>query len=359
MKRRAIVIFLIVVGALMAGYGTAYVASEDVRYITRAGFEQTHILQARRPISKILADPKTDAATRGSLELVLAARDFAAQLDFEAKDTYTTYADVGRDTLLVVLSASPKNCLCPYTWKYPIVGRIPYKGSFDPAMARKEAGQLDAMGYDTYLRPAAAFSTLGWFNDPLLSTAMTRDSVELAALVLHEIAHNTLYVKSATPFNESFAQLAGYRGAEAFFRSRGEPEAADKAAARWEDEVVLSGYYTALAARLDSLYESTPDSAALAAGRATIAAWAREQLQGPIAQQLRSYRIGRISERPINNAQIIAARIYRTRLDLFDRWYQKEGRDVKQAVKDLKAQLDGVTGDSAFAVLEQAVNGEQ
>jgi len=359
MKRRAIVIFLIVVGALMAGYGTAYVASEDVRYITRAGFEQTHILQARRPISKILADPKTDAATRGSLELVLAARDFAAQLDFEAKDTYTTYADVGRDTLLVVLSASPKNCLCPYTWKYPIVGRIPYKGFFDPAMARKEAGQLDAMGYDTYLRPAAAFSTLGWFNDPLLSTAMTRDSVELAALVLHEIAHNTLYVKSATPFNESFAQLAGYRGAEAFFRSSGEPEAADKAAARWEDEVILSGYYTALAARLDSLYESTPDSAALAAGRATIAAWAREQLQGPIAQQLRSYRVGRISERPINNAQIIAARIYRTRLDLFDRWYQKEGRDVKQAVKDLKAQLDGVTGDSAFAVLEQAVNGEQ
>ena len=359
MKRRAIVIFLIVVGALMAGYGTAYVASEDVRYITRAGFEQTHILQARRPISKILADPKTDAATRGSLELVLAARDFAAQLDFEAKDTYTTYSDIKRDTLLVVLSASPKNCLCPYTWKYPIVGRIPYKGFFDPAMARKEAGQLDAMGYDTYLRPAAAFSTLGWFNDPLLSTAMTRDSVELAALVLHEIAHNTLYVKSATPFNESFAQLAGYRGAEAFFRSRGEPEAADKAAARWEDEVVLSGYYTALAARLDSLYQSTPDSAALAAGRATIAAWAREQLQGPIAQQLRSYRVGRISERPINNAQIIAARIYRTRLDLFDRWYQKEGRDVKQAVKDLKAQLDGVTGDSAFAVLEQAVNGEQ
>jgi len=355
MKRRAIVIFLIVVGALMAGYGTAYVASEDVRYITRAGFEQTHILQARRPISKILADPKTDAATRGSLELVLAARDYAAQLDFDAKETYTTYADVGRDTLLVVLSASPKNCLCPYTWKYPIVGRIPYKGFFDPEMARKETSKLDAMGYDTYLRPAAAFSTLGWFNDPLLSTAMTRDSVELAALVLHEIAHNTLYVKSATPFNESFAQLAGYRGAEAFFRSRGEPEAADKAAARWEDEVVLSGYYTALAARLDSLYQSTPDSAALAAGRASIAAWAREQLQGPIAQQLRSYRIGRISERPINNAQIISARIYRTRLDLFDRWYQKEGQDIKLAVKDLKAQLDGVTGDSAFAVLEKAV----
>ena len=359
MKRRAIVIFLIVVGALMAGYGTAYVASEDVRYITRAGFEQTHILQARRPISKILADPKTDPATRGSLELVLAARDFAAQLDFEAKDTYTTYSDIGRDTLLVVLSASPKNCLCPYTWKYPIVGRIPYKGFFDPAMARKETSKLDAKGYDTYLRPAAAFSTLGWFNDPLLSTAMTRDSVELAALVLHEIAHNTLYVKSATPFNESFAQLAGYRGAEAFFRSRGEQKAADKAAARWEDEVVLSGYYTVLAGRLDSLYQSTPDSAALAAGRATIAAWAREQLQGPIAQQLRSYRVGRISERPINNAQIIAARIYRTRLDLFDRWYQKEGQDIKQAVKDLKAQLDGVTGDSAFAVLEQAVNGEQ
>jgi predicted aminopeptidase len=348
-------VLLVIVGVLMAGYGTAYLASEDVRYLTRAGIEQTMILEARRPIAKILTDPSTDTSTRDLLRLVLDARDFATTIGSAAGETYTTYADVGRDTLLLVLSASPRNCLCPYTWKYPIVGRIPYKGFFDPAMAQREAGRLEARGLDIYLRPAGAYSTLGWFNDPLYSTAMSRDSVELAATVLHEIAHNTLYVKSATPFNESFAQLAGYRGAEAFFRARGSPAAADQAANRWLDEVVLSEYYQALSARLDTLYGSTQDSVAVDSGRAELGRWARAQLQGPVGRRLKTYTIGPMAERPINNARLIAARIYRTRLDLFEGWYQRHGADIRAAVSSLDSLMAGAEGDSAFARLEAAL----
>jgi predicted aminopeptidase len=348
-------ILLVIVGALMAGYGTAYLASDDVRYLTRAGIEQTKILESRQAIPALLRDPKTDPETRASLQLVLDARNFAAQIGYDAKQTYTTYADVGRDTLLLVLSASPRNCLCPYTWKYPIVGRIPYKGFFDPTMARREAGRLERKGYDIYLRPAGAFSTLGWFNDPLYSTALSRDSVELAATVLHEIAHNTLYVKSATPFNESFAQLAGYRGAEAFFRLRGSLPAADQAANRWLDEVVLSGYYAELSDRLDSLYRVAPDSAAVDSGRAALGRWARDQLQGPVGARLRTYSIGAMADRPVNNARLIAARIYRTRLDLFEHWYQWHGGDIRGAVAALDSLMSGAEGDSAFARLQRAL----
>ena len=355
MRRRGGMILLIIAGALIAGYGTAYVASEDVRYLTRAGIEQTVILEARKPIAKILQDPATTPATRQSLQLVLDARDFAATLGFKAAKTYTTYADVGRDTLLLVLSASPRNCLCPHTWKYPIVGRIPYKGFFDPRMARKESGRLEARGYDVYLRPAGAFSTLGWFNDPLYSTAMSEDSVELVATVLHEISHNTLYVKSATPFNESFAQLAGYRAAEQFFRQRGSTEAADRAARRWQDEVVLSGYYTELSRRLDSVYAAATDSVAVDAGRDAMGRWAREQLQGPVGAQLVTYTIGPMAERPINNARLIAATIYRTRLDLLERWYQQHGADIAASVRALSDLMAGVPGDSAYERLEAAV----
>ena len=348
-------IFLIVVATIFAGYGTAYLASDDVRYITRAGLEETRILQAREPIAELVADRTTDPAVRHSLRLVLESRDYAAKMGLEAKETYTTYADVGRDTLLLVLQAAPKDCICPYTWKYPIVGRIPYKGFFDLDAARRANDRLAAQGYDVYLRPSAAFSTLGWFNDPLLSTALTRDSVELAATVFHEIAHNTLYVRSATPFNESFAQFVGYRSAESFFTGRADTASARQAADRLHDEMVLGEFYGGLIARLDSLYATRPDSAALVAGRVEAGAWARAQLEGPVGANLRSFRVGRLPQRPVNNARLIGATIYRTRLDLFDKWFDRHGRDVRASVGALGELMQGVEGDSAFARLERAL----
>ena len=349
------VVFLVVVAALFAGYGTAYLASDDVRYLTRAGIEETRILQARQPIAALAADPRTDPALRDALGLVVASRDYAARLGLEAKATYTTYADVGRDTLLLVLQAAPRDCICPYTWKYPIVGKIPYKGFFDTKAAEREAARLAARGYDIHLRPSGAFSTLGWFNDPLLSTALTRDSVELAATVFHEIAHNTLYVKSATPFNESYAQFVGYHSAQSFFRERGDTVLARRAADRWHDEIVLGEFYASLVSRLQSLYDTEPDSAALDRGRAEAAAWARAELQGPVAERLRTFTIGRLPERPVNNARLIGARIYRTRLDLFDRWYQQHGEDIKTSVAAMGNLMQGVEGDSAYTRLARAV----
>ena len=348
-------VFFVVVAALFAGYGTAYLASDDIRYVTRAGFEETRILRSRQPIDRLVRDSSITPSVRRSLGLVLETRDYAARLGLEAKETYTTYSDVGRDTLLLVLQAAPKDCICAHTWKYPIVGRIPYKGFFDPKAAQREASRFAARGYDIYLRPSSAFSTLGWFNDPLLSTALTRDSVELAATVFHEIAHNTLYVKSATPFNESFAQLVGYRSAQAFFQEKGDSLLARQAADRWHDEIVLGEYYDALVRRLQTLYAQHPDSATLEEGRRSAAAWAREQLEGPIGHRLRTFRIGRLTERPINNAQLVGARIYRTRLDLFDRWYEQHGRDIRGSVSSLKTLMAGAEGDSAYARLERAV----
>ena len=346
---------LITALALILGYGTAYVASEDVRYLTRAGIEQTVILQKRKPIARLVADPKLDAGTREYLKLVLAVRAHAVELGLEADETYTTYSDVGRDTLLLVLSGSPKNCICPRTWKYPIVGRIPYKGFFDVKMAQREAEQLAAKGYDTYLRPAAAYSTLGWFQDPLLSTAMVKDSVELASLVFHEIAHNSLYVKSATPFNESFAQLVGYRATEEFFQAHGDSALASRARDRWADEMVLGEFYHALLDRLEAFYATKPPPDSLEAGRTAIARWASEQLEGPLGARFRLLRVGRLAERPINNAALVGVRLYRTHLDWFDRWYELHGRSVKASVAALRELMQGAEGDSAFARLQRAL----
>ncbi len=345
---------LIVAVALFVGYGAAYVASEDVRYLTRAGIEQTKILEDRRPLEQLVNDSSIPATDRGYLRLVLEVRGYAASLGMEAKATYTTYTDVGRDTLLLSLTGSQRNCICPVTWKYPIVGRVPYKGFFDPAMAEREAEKLRAKGLDVWLRPAAAYSTLGWFNDPLLSTALVRDTVELAALVFHEIAHNTLYLKSATAFNESFAQMAGYRAAESFFRGRGDSTLADRSRDRWLDEIVLGEYYAALIDTLTTFYASKPTGDSLEAGRRAIATWSKARLETDFGPRLRTYRVARLAERPINNAQLVGVLLYRTHLDWFERWFQSKG-DIRESLAALRTLMKGVEGDSGFARLEREV----
>jgi len=346
---------LVVAVGLFVSFGTAWLVSDEVRYLTRAGAEEARILERARPLEAVIADPGTDPSTRGLLRLVTEVRGFADSIGFSAGETYTTYTDVGRDTLLLVVSASAKTCICPYTWKYPIVGRVPYKGFFDPRMARAEADKLERRGFDTYLRPSGAYATLGWFNDPLLSTALTRDSMELAATVFHEMAHNTLYVKSATPFNESFAQYAGYHAAAKFFSSRGDSAAARRALDRWADEEVLAGYYQGLIARLEAFYATRPDSAALDSGRVALGAWSRDTLTTFIAPALRTFQVGALAARPINNARLVGVLLYRTHLDWFEQWHQANGGDVREAVAALSRLMTGVPGDSAFVRLESAL----
>jgi len=327
-------------GALVVLAAVAWAASREVRYLTRAAVEEALILARAHPIAAVVANPSTDALTRGRLQLVLAARDFAADsLHLAARRTYTTYSRVHRDTLVLVLSASPVDRLAAYTWSYPIVGRVPYKGFFDRAGALAEASRLQARGLDTYVRVSDAFSTLGWFNDPLLSTIVREDSVDLAATVIHEILHNTIWVPGHVPFNESLADFVGYRGAERFFLARGEPRAAAFAVARWLDEIRLSHFYDSVAARLQRLYAGGPRGAALEEARQRIFGEAREELAGPVAKTLQTIDGRALARRPLNNAVVVAARLYRTGLDRFEALLAQDGGDVVRAIADLKRRV--------------------
>ncbi|HEU0053694.1 MAG TPA: aminopeptidase, partial [Longimicrobium sp.] len=134
-------------------------------YVLRAAWEEAKILGRRQPITHVIRSPKTDPATRAKLALVLEARGFAKDsLGLDAGESYTLFSRVESDTLALVLSAAYRDRFQARTWWFPIVGSVPYKGYFDEDDAREEMASLEAQGFDTYLRPTSAFSTLGWFN---------------------------------------------------------------------------------------------------------------------------------------------------------------------------------------------------
>jgi predicted aminopeptidase len=327
---RFVGLLIIAILALVLGTATG-------RYLARAAWEEGRILSRRRPIPAVIADSATRPAQRAKLALVLAARAFAADsLGLRAKASFTTYTRLDHDTLVMVLSAAYRDRLESYTWWFPIVGDVPYKGFFDFAAAQRAATTLRNDGFDAYVRPSPAFSTLGFFNDPVVSTSLGEDSVSLANTVIHEVTHNTFYPANQAVFNESFANFVGSRGAAAFFRSHGDSAHAALADARWADDTVLGGFWAQVYTSLDSAFRANPRSRpARLAARDTIFAAARVRLTVRVAPRIKTFDVAYLSHLRLDNAALLAWRIYYTDLPAFDAIYVQCGTDLPATVRQI------------------------
>lgn len=329
--RRLLLVILLLAVAFLAFVPTG-------RYLARAGWEEGKILVRRRPIVGLAADPATPAPLRAKLAVVLAARAFAQDsLGLRVKKSFTTYSRLDRDTLVLVLSGAYRDKLKAYTWWFPVVGRVPYKGYFDFAQARDEARALTARGFDAHLGAASAFSTLGWFNDPLLPTTLRADSLDLANTVMHELTHNTYYAPGGAVFNESFANFVGARGAEQFYRSRGQAAAAAEVAARWSDEKMLGRFWAGLYHQVDSAFRAHPGDAparvsARIAARDSLFALARGSLVHDLGPRLRTISPRALERVRLDNAILMSRRVYLTDLDVFDAVLARHRGDLRGAI---------------------------
>jgi len=333
-RRRLPLRVLRVVGALLLLAFLLFLPTPIGRYLVRAAWEEGKILAHRRPIAELVADSAVDADTRAKLRLVLEARRFAADsVRLRAKESFTQYTRLERDTLVLLLSGAYRDRLKFHTWWFPIVGRVPYKGYFDFGAAGAAARALAAEGYDAYLRPASAFSTLGYFNDPLLSTTLRLDSLELANTVIHELLHNSFYAPGEAVFNESFANFVGSRGAEWFFASRGSAAAARETERRWADERELGRFWTGVYVAIDSAFDAHPDDReARLAARELIYGRARAALRDSVAPRLVTVSPRALARTRLDNAALMSRRIYLTDLDLFEAAYEREGHDLRRTI---------------------------
>lgn len=340
-RRVAVVLPAIVLGAIIAVLNIAPPGTGS--YLVRAAWEEGRILARRRPITEVIADPRTSDTLRAELRLVLDARRFAADsLGLDAGRSFTTFAALDHDTLVLVLAGAYRDRLRPVTWWFPIVGRVPYKGYFDFPAALRAGAALERDGYDAYVRPSPAFSTLGWFNDPLVSSTLQRDSLELANTVIHELTHNTYYAPGSADFNESFANFVGTRGAEEFFRSRGDTAGVAEIERRWADEKMMGAFWTWVYVALDSAFRAhagdTPSARAeRLAARERIYGMARDSLRMSVPERVHSIPASALASARLDNALLLARRVYRTDLAEFDAVYTRCGGDLRRAVEQIIA----------------------
>jgi len=322
-------------------------------YVLRAAYEEGKILWRREPIADFIQNPAVAQDTHEKLRLVLAVREYARDvLKLRVGGSYSSYSYVDRPDLTYIVVAAPKTELRPYTWWFLIVGSVPYKGYFSKEEAQAEIERLKAEGYDTNLRTSAAFSTLGWFDDPLLSHLLRYDKVLLSEIVFHELFHNTLYLKGASAFNESSANFVDHRKAIDFFRDRfGEGSAEHRYALQlWDDEREFGAFIAEVAGTLTELYGRDISREEKLRLREEVFARSKAEWDQRIADRP-SHRFHRFSQQPLNNAILMHYVVYLKDLDLFESLYEASGHSLARTIETVRKAVAVDKGGEPFEAL--------
>lgn len=298
-------------------------ACADLRYYAHVTHGESALLLHRRAVSKVIADPATDPRLAARLRLAQQARKFAsASLGLPQNRSYTYYVNLHRPYVVWNVYATPRFSINAIPQCFPIAGCVAYRGWFNEEKARQSAARLRANGDDVYISGVPAYSTLGWFADPILSSMMRWDNDDLVGTIFHELAHQLIYVKGDTAFNESYAMFVENEGLREWHRSRGEPSGDDHAQVM-DDE--FTQRVLDLRERLKKLYASGIDETAMATAKAReiedfrtrYAAWRDRYWPN-------DHRYDAWVAQPINNATLLP-------FGLYDQWISAFAALFKQA----------------------------
>ena len=332
-------------------------------YVMRGAYEQSKILLARRDIQKVIEDPQVSPENREKLQVVLDARAYAQRIGLEPKGSFTTYSEVSRDPLAWVVVASRRDAFALHTWWFPIVGTVPYKGFFDKEDGEAEVGVLQAQGYETSMRGTEAFSTLGWFDDPVVSTTLKNSQTRIANTVIHESVHSTVWIPGSVAFNESLANFVGSQGAVLFFAERMDACRASGGACDLQEQQLaaakreysfqfeLAEVVDALYSRLDRLYN---DSALSSEDKIAQRVALFEEVMAPFRKKYPTVAI----LKEVNNADIIQLKLYLSQLWLFHELFVQRDRrwgSFMEAVREIKRRVDEGPAKDPFIVLKDIV----
>jgi predicted aminopeptidase len=285
-------------------------------YYAQAAKGQWELTRKREPIDDVIAREDTPPELVARLKLLQEARQFSVdELDLPDNDTYRTYADIERDFVVWNVFATPEFSLEPETSCFPIAGCVSYRGYFQKDDARQEAERLAAQGYDVAIGGVAAYSTLGKLRDPVLSSMLQWDDVQLVAVLFHELAHQVLYIKGDTGFNESFATAVEEFGVQRWLTHRGSEHEYVEYTRRREVSHQINALVDATREELEDLYVSTLDPEEKRGRKKALLAALQERVADHLERAGRDPSPWRNGE--LNNARLVPLTLYEGRLPEF------------------------------------------
>lgn len=331
----------------------------NLPYYAQAVSGHMNLLHQAKPINKIIANPETDHQLRNALANVIILREFASrELKLPDNKSYTSYADLQRPYAVWNVFASPELSVKLKKWCFIKAGCVSYRGFFSQAKAERYAEKLKNEGYDVYVGGIRAYSTLGWFNDPVLNTFIGYSETELARLIFHELAHQVVYVPGDTVFNESFATAVEHEGVERWFKSNGSTAEQAKFHAKQEMKMVFTGLVLKHRDRLQTLFTSDISDAEKRAGKALIFDNLRDEFLQlkTVKKEFSSY--DQWFKQPPNNARMATVSVYTQWLPAFQALLAQQNGNMSQFFEVVK-EISKLPQDKRNAVLQAAIEGER
>jgi len=277
------------------------------------------------------AIPLEETGDEDFINLVSDIRSFAVnELGLKMSKNYTRYVQIDRNYLAAVVSASAKDSFKRHEWKYPVVGSMPYKGFFNMEDARKERAKLEKKDLDVWIRPVDAFSTLGWFKDPLYSYMRNYSKGRIAELIIHELVHATVFIKGQVQFNEELAEFIGTEGARAYIESRFGKESEEYTSIISSDTGNKNyiSFIQELIAQLDDLYSQETGREEKLAKKEEIIDASKKRFEAEYDNLFNNDNYRGFITLPVNNAYLELYRLYYAEDDFFAVLFEKSGRDL-------------------------------
>ena len=322
----------IAAGLALASFAWIACSCSTAGYYPQAARGHLEIMRKARPNLRVIAAPDTKETVRKRLRLVEELRAFARdELKLPAAGQYDRYADLKRRYVVWGVYAAPEFSTEAVTWWYPLIGRLKYRGYFDEAGAEELARALRSQGLDVYVGGVEAYSTLGWFRDPVLNTFIGRDETDLAELIFHELTHQKVFFSGDTDFNEAFATANAEDGVRRWLRSQG--RMADLA--EYEHECRMNGDFVDAVLRtrnrLRALYakKELPREVLAERKAVEIARLKAEAKHLVAAHGVSSRVIDRWFSKPVNNARLNTVAAYYDLVPGFERLLRDCGGDLE------------------------------